>query len=250
MEETNKEALNAPAEDVNSSSESPAEESQASPEVESEAPKTEEATSEESTEQPTESGVKKRSAQGRIKELVKEKKSLQENIKRLTERRQYEPEPFGGYPQQPGNQIGLQPGQELSMEDYQSHVAKTADNIVRIRLAQQENLNRINREAGESMEEYEILNPKSSSFDPELSDAVTETVTELLKANPTASVKNIVGRLMKPYGKTVTKVQAAAVESANKQVNESATRPTTSPPPKAEKKLSWQEIEKQVGIIN
>ena len=272
MDENENKALNQEAEAENSPATSPVEESNTAPEVDEQPAESEQASEDEVESKSTEGeGVKKRSAQGRIRELVKERDServkaanLSEEVKRLTDRFRYTPENLGGYPQQRSQaEPEIEPGAELTLEEYKQSLQqqrqygeqdalRKADYIVQLRMAQQENLNRINTEANEATNKYEVLNPKSDNFDPELSDAVTRTIGDYIRANPTASVKKMVDRLMKPYVKSVTKAQANATESAAKQVSEAASRPTPAASQGTEKdinKMTWKEIEDQVGIV-
>ena len=56
---------------------------------------------------------------------------------------------------------------------------------------------------------------------------------------------------MKPYRNSVTKAVAENQETVARQVSEAAIRPsaTTPPPAKSEDEKTWQEIEKEVGVV-
>lgn len=272
MDENKDKALNQEAVADNSPTASPAEETNTAPEVEEPEAEQGSAIPSEAEGEPTEGeGVKSRSAQGRIRKLVQERNraeqersNLQEQLRQMTDRYRYVPESTGGFPQEQVQEpSGIQAGQEYTIDEINERLNQAqqrgeqtalrhADNLVRIRLAQQENLNRIDREARESIDKYEVLNPKSEHYDPDLSDIVTRATRDALSANPQLSVKKYVERLIKPYLKGVTRAQAEATESAARQVSEQASRPTPAVGENREKdanKMSWQEIEKKVGIV-
>lgn len=273
MDENENKAENQEAVADNSPAASPAEEPTTAPETEAPEVESEPASSDETREVSEEGeGVKKRSAEKRIHELVKERNSakaqsanLSKQLSELTDRYRYNSDNLGGYPQQPSQPIApeIQPGEELTLEEYNQRLKQAqqrgeqeglrrADQLVQLRLAQRENLDRINREASESINKYEVLDPKSNKFDPELSDAVTKTVREIVQANPNASVKKTVERLMKPFERSVTRLQAEATETAARQVSEQASRPTPAVAQENSKdisKMSWKEIEHKTGIV-
>ncbi|OGI38883.1 MAG: hypothetical protein A2612_01515 [Candidatus Moranbacteria bacterium RIFOXYD1_FULL_44_12] len=271
MDEIEDRALNQEAVADNSPAATPAEETNIAPEVEEQEVEREQASSSEAESETTESeGVKSRSAEGRIRKLVRERNKAREEannlsgqLRQATDRYKFSPENLGGLPQQQYQaEPQIQAGQEYSVDEINQRLQRErqmgeqsaisrADNIVRIRMAQQENLNRINQEAQDSMTKYKALDPKSEQFDPDLSDVVTEAVKEIVKANPHTSVKTYVDKLMKPYLKSVDKAQADATETAARYVSEQANRPTpaTSQGINNDKNLSLKEIEEKVGIV-
>jgi len=272
MDENKDKALNQEAVADNSPTASPAEETNTAPEVEEPEAEQGSAIPSEAEGEPTEGeGVKSRSAQGRIRKLVQERNraeqersNLQEQLRQMTDRRRYGSESIEGLPQQ---QVQIPPeiqaGQEYTVDEINEHLNRArqigeqnalrqADSLVKIRLAQQENLNRIDHEARESMTKYEALNPKSEHYDPDLSDIVTRATRDALKVNTHLSVKKYVDMLMKPYLKGVTKAQADATETAARQVSEQANRPTPAVGQNGEKsieEMSLEEIEKKVGVV-
>lgn len=145
----------------------------------------------------------------------------------------------------------VEPGSEISPEQYQADVLRTADSIVALRLKQQEAVNRINSESGEAMKQYPELDPESESFDKELSDAVIEAVEAKVLANPySASVKSVVDKMMKPYKKAVTNGVGKASEGLAKQVSESALRPTSvQKKEKSAEEKTIEELEEDLGIV-
>lgn len=144
----------------------------------------------------------------------------------------------------------LEPGAELSQEQYQQHVLKAADGLVTLRLKQSEARNRINNEANEVIREFPELDPDSENFNKDLSDAVTESVEAYIRNNPySASVKQHVAKLMKPYKGAVAKEVGKASENIAKQVSQTALRPTTiRKQEKTAGEKSIAELEKELGI--
>lgn len=111
---------------------------------------------------------------------------------------------------------------ELTVED----VMRRNDALIQIRLAQQENIHRVNSEATEAITAYPQLNPDSDSFDAELSEAISTATLAHIQNNPTASVKGFVTSLMKPYQRSLEKQAVGQQETLAKQVSEQAMRPT------------------------
>lgn len=235
----NQEALNEQADD-NSPAQSPSEEPNLS-ENESvteteEQPITEEA----ATEQPQQSD--KRTARDRIRELASERnqykekyKSLQEQIAELTGQGDQ------GYENQEPYRPQYEPGSEITTDQYNQDVYRTADSLVQLRLAQQKHIERVNSEASETISSYEQLNPKSEKFDPELSESISNAALAHMRLNPTASVKKFVDGLMKPYMRSVTKQVEDQAEGLARQVTQSALRPGTSA--KGSGELSPEELQ-------
>jgi hypothetical protein len=193
----------------------------------------------------------KKGAEARIRELSAEKNQAKAEVKSLSDKLaeltgSVEPQ----VPQAPYNPQ-VEPGQELTQEQYKQDVLKTADSMVNLRLKQSEAITRINKESDEAVRSYPQLDPHSPDFDEELSNTVTEATEAIVKANPyTASVKKFVDKLMKPYQRSVTKEIGKETENIARQVSESALRPTSIQ--KTEKKfeeLSIEEMEKQLGIV-
>jgi hypothetical protein len=112
-------------------------------------------------------------------------------------------------------------------------------------------INRVNKEAMESMKAHPELDPSSDSFDKELSDTVSETVKAQFLANPNASVTRLVNQMMKPYRKAVDKKVAQQTEVITKQASESAIRPSQVKVGETPfEKLSQKEMEEKLGIVS
>ena len=237
-------------------SEPSTEEPKASGEVEAPSSETErpEMVVEEVTEEeePKTEEAPKKGAQSRIRELNAKAKeaeeraqSLEEKIAELTR---------GSSPQGPmAPQLPqIQPGQELTLEQYQQHVLQTANAMVDLRVKQSEAVQRINTETSEVMRKHPELDPDSDSFDRELSDAVTEAVEASVRANPySASPKKVVEKMLKPYNRAVAKEVGKASENIAKQVSSAATRPTsvTTKGKKDYADMTPEELERELGVI-
>ena len=237
--EENKEALNEVVEVETTNTESPAVESNNSEEV------IETESTEEVSETETEAPSKKGGANQRIRELanqVREEKQAKESLASQLEA--LNSQVADSYTPQ------VEPGSEVTPEQYRADITRTADAIVQLRLKQQENAQRINREAVEVAELFPILNPlKKDEFDPELTESVSIAAQAYLKSNPTASLKKFVSGLMKPYAKAISKEVGIQTQTLAKQVNESATRPTSTKQEANFADLSIEEMEKRLGKV-
>ena len=146
----------------------------------------------------------------------------------------------------------VQPGAEISPEQYEQDVTRKADSLVTLRLKQQEVTNRINNEANDSIRKYPQLDPESNSFDKELSDSITEATEGYVNKNPYgAKVSQFVDKLMKPYQRAVDKEVGKVTENIAKQVSQTALRPTSVR--QVEKKtedMTVAELEAELGIVS
>ena len=171
-------------------------------------------------------------------------KSLEERIAELTG--SVEPPA-----QMPRYEPQVEPGAEISPEQYKQDVVNTADALVTLRVKQSEAVNRINNEASDAIRTYPELDPDSDSFNEDLSESITDAVEAHIKANPyTASVKNFVAKLMKPYKGAVTKEVGKATEQIAKQVTEAALKPTSiRKGEKTAEEMTPEELEQQLGVV-
>lgn len=211
--------------------------------VESEGEEVEETlTEEESTEgTPKEEGRK--TAQSRIRDLVAEKKeaeakaeSLADQVKRMTA-----PQPQSWTPPVDENRT------ELTVEE----VLQRADALTQLRLAQQDNLHRVNNEALEAIKAYPELDPESESFDPELSESISQATMASIRSNPTAPVRKFVDSLMRPYKRAVEKQASGQAETLTKQASQTAMRPTqVQEQEKPFSELSIEEMEQKLGEVH
>ena len=203
----------------------------------------------------TEEGSKKKGYSQRVRELnirAKEAEakaqSLAEKLGELTGSDEPQPGRYGQGQYQPQ----VEPGSEISPDQYKQDVMRTADSLVQIRMGQQNAVNRINNEANAVVRKYPQLDPDSKEFDKDLSDSVTEAVEAHVKADPyKASVNKFVAKLMKPYQWAVAKQVGEVTENIAKQVSETATRPTSVASSKEKfEELSLKDMEKKLGMVS
>ena len=173
-----------------------------------------------------------------------ESKSLADKLAELTG----SVEPSGQVPQYVPQ---VEPGSEVSTEQYQQDVLRSADALVTLKIKQSEAVNRINNEAQDVIRKYPELDPKSDSFNKELSDTITEATDAYVSKSPyTASVSKFVEKLMKPYKGSVAKEVGEATETIAKQVSEAALRPTSiRKSEKAASEKSIAELEQELGVV-
>lgn len=206
--------------------------------------------------------AKKKGYSQRVRELVKqrneEKARAQSLAERLAALTQGSMEPQVSFPSQPVIGPIARPGEELDAEELERRVQareqqtlQKADALAILRTKQQDAINRINREADEALKAYPELDPESKDFDEELSESVTAAVEAHIRANPYgASVKNFVGRLMKPYKRAVTREIGEATGNLAKQVSEAALRPTSiKPKEKSADEKTAKELEEELGVV-
>lgn len=218
--------------------ESPATE-EVTPEVESAEVETE-STEEVKTEVAPETEGRK-TAQSRIRDLVAEKKIAEAKAESLAEQvRQFTA------PQPQTYQPTPDTGDEVSVDE----VLRKADALTQIRLAQQENLHRVNNEANEAIKAYPELDPDSDAFDKDLSESISQATLAAIQVNPTGSVRKFVDSLMKPYRRSVEKQAQGQADTITKQVSEQAMRPTqVQEQEKPFSELSIEEMEKKLTKV-
>lgn len=230
-------ALNTPA--TEAPSETPTEETQVQETTEAEV----EQPTGEATETPSVDEGSKKSAQNRIRELNSKVKSLEEQVGEFTGS-------IDRQRQQPQYQPQVQPGQEVSPEQYQQDVAARADSIVSLRLEQERVLTRINAESAEAVRAHAELDPTSDKFDKDLSESISQATLAYVRANPTQSVKKFVDSLMKPYQKSLESAKGQAEVEVAKEQAQAALRPTqTSTTEKSASEMTPRELEKKLGIV-
>ena len=217
---------------------------------------TEEVTTEESpeasepTEEETETVESSKGANQRIRELNSRAKAAEQKAQSLAQRLEEltgSNEPMG-QPYQPS----VEPGSEISPDQYKQDVMRTADSLVNLRLKQQEAIGRIKSESVEAVRKYPELDPDSEHFNKELSDTIFDATEAFVSKNPySASVGTFVDRLMKPYQKAVSAEVGKATENLAKQVSQAALKPTTvRNEEKGLEDKSIAELEAEYGIVN
>lgn len=249
--EEQKQVENIDAGETTSVTESPTVEAKVTPEVEtpkSETPNVEvpvEEAQPKASEKPELKPVEKRIHKlvDKVKEAEQARDSLAKQVEDLTNQLS------GSQANTPQYQPTIEPGAEVTQEQYKADVVRTAQSIAQLEVQKQRLVDTINREATESMNDHPELNPKSEAFDKELSEMIVESVKAQVQANPSASVKKLVNNLMKPYRKAIEKQVAENQATVTKQVAETALRPSqvkVVETPFSE--LSTEEMEKRLGV--
>lgn len=219
--------------------------------VEAATEEVEEATPETKTEEaePTETGdSSKKGANQRIRELNAKAKAAEEKAQSLAQRLE-ELSKASDNTLPPYNPT-IEPGTEISPEQYSQDVARKADAIVTLRMKQQDTLNRIKSESIEAVGAYPELDPESDSFNKDLSDSITDAVEAHLRVNPDKSVTELVSKLMKPYKRAVDKEVGQVSENLAKQVSETALRPTSvRQAEKSNNDKTIAELEAELGVV-
>lgn len=203
---------------------------------------------------------KKRGYSQRVQQAVNEKneykqkyESLAQQLEKLTGSAQ----PNFGTPEVADEPI-IKPGEEIDgleldkrLRTRESSTIQRAVAAAQLVSKQNEVVSRINNEAQEALKKYPELDPDSDSFNPDLSESVTEAVLAHAKSDPyNASPKKFVDKLMRPYKQSVAKEVGQATENIAKQVSETALRPTTirkTEKPAMEKSI--RELESELGIV-
>lgn len=244
-ENTSDKALNEEVEEENNQDSTPEPKEEATEEAEEAKAESTEEVEEESEETGGKKGYSKRVQElaNKAKKAEEKAKSLEERLSELTgqdspaEIPQYKPK--------------FEPGSEVTLDDLQKEVANLADSRVSLKIRQYEAINRINNESAEAVRKYPELDPDSDEFNPELSEAVTEATENYVKSNPySASVKDFVTKLMKPYKGAVTKEVGKATEQIAKDVSKAALKPTSiRKGEKSADEKSIEELEKELGVV-
>jgi hypothetical protein len=146
----------------------------------------------------------------------------------------------------------VQPGQEVSPEQYNNDVQRYASSIVDLKMQQERILNRLDKEATDAIREYPELDPdiKNEKFNSELSEVITTAALSYAKTNPLDSLKLFIDKMMKPYNKAVIREVGEERENLAKQVSQSAVRPTSirgNEKKAAEKSIA--ELEAELGVF-
>jgi hypothetical protein len=199
----------------------------------------------------------KRSAQGRIREVVKEKNQLKELVDQIDT---ITNQPvFNGPSMQPDEQ-----GQ-VTAEQIINESQRRATSAAYLVNQQQRAVDNLRKETSEIEKDYPELNPDHERYDKDLSESIATAVESQVKVlagydpkgqpiyaiNPNAKPKDIVSKMMKPYRKSLNQAQAQTEAATNKAVAEQALRPTPTTPivEKEASDMSTKELEKKLGVI-
>lgn len=182
-------------------------------------------------------------------------RSLESKIAELTRPVSLPGNQFSGFnPQEPI----VAPGEEIDVNELNRRIAErdhrllqTADARAELRQRQMEATNRITSETSEVLRIFPELDPDSDEFNAELSETITEAVEARVRANPySASVKQFVAKLMKPYKGAVDKEVGKATENLAKQVSQAALRPNSvRKQEKTAEEKSIAELEAELGVV-
>ena len=197
----------------------------------------------ETPEEETETGEStNKGANQRIRELVKTNKSLAQRLEELTGSN----EPMG-QPYTPS----VEPGSEISPEQYKQDVMRTADSVVTLKLKQQEAIGRIKSESSEAVRKYPELDPESEHFNKELADDIFDSMDALIHKNPySAEVLKSVDNKMKLYRRAVDTEVGKVSENLAKQVSQSALKPTSvRSEVKSDNEKTIAELEAELGTV-
>lgn len=191
----------------------------------------------------------RKTAESRIKELNAKKKAAEEKAAEAEEKAESLADQVKKATTRPGQQTpDFQPPAESEIT--YEELMKRQDALVQIRLAQQENIHRVQNEANEVIKNHPELDPDSEVFDKELSESISQATMAKIQAEPTADLKGFVNSLMKPYKRSLEKQVEGQKETITKQVSEQAMRPSTvQEKEKPFSELSIEEMEKKLGTV-
>lgn len=255
-------ALNEQAEEEVSPTTTPVEESKATGEVEEsrvEAESTDEVEMEGSEAETV--GEPKKGANQRIRELNSKAKAAEERARSLEEKlAELTANSQGGVqtPQFNPQEPIVGEDEEITVSELnrriqarEQRLLSQASAMSELKSRQNEAIQRINSEASEVVREYPELDPDNESFNKDLSDSITEATEAYIRQNPySASVKQFVSKLMKPYKVAVDKGVGEQTETIAKQVSQAATRPSSvRQEEKSAKEKTIEELEAELGIV-
>lgn len=154
----------------------------------------------------------------------------------------------------------VQPGQELTPEEYEQHIVAKANAIVELQMSRyqqqmaqqrkaEEAALKLDKETQEIESKYGELNPDSEHYNEKLSERIIKQVKRELSRNPYASVKEIVEDLMAIREDGRNRGASEVTESTIRQMSEGAVTPSgrESSGTKDPKEMSLEEIAAQVG---
>jgi hypothetical protein len=185
-----------------------------------------------------------RTAKARVREQSRQINDLNSTIDDLTGLNQL------GNPILP--KLDLPIGSEVTAEQLDDITTRKANAIVDMKLAAQNNANRIKAELRDALSDYPELNPRNEEmFDEDLSDSVSESVKAFIRSNPTGDVRGFIDKTIKPFKRAVDKGVAAKQQTVAKQATQTALRPSSVPSTdKKFEELSISEMEKKLGFVN
>lgn len=206
-------------------------------------------------------GENSKGFQGRVRELNQRAKAAEERAQSLQEKVDALSKPQGFIPQMPAfnpNEPVVAPGEEIDGTELSRRLAIRETRIIQhaearaeLRSRQSDAINRINNETQEVVKLFPELDPDSEHFNEELSETITEATDAYIRNNPySASVKQFVNKMMKPYKGAVNKEVGKATENIARQVSQAALRPNSvKQPEKTAAEKSIAELEAELGTV-
>lgn len=228
-ENTEVEETTTPAESPTTETETPQTESQ------SEEPQVEAETSESSEGDQTPS--RKKGAESRIRELVKENKSLKQQSGRELLEQSNSLEPIEG-------------GREYSPEELEQALAQRANAIASPQIqALKQEIGQVKLESDikDVQSRYERLNPDSDSYDAKLDQKLAE---QYQKYGTSVGLADFIDEQMTLASSTAERIVAETDSQVSKQAEEQTVRPTSqSKQEKSPEDMSLAELEAKLGSV-
>jgi hypothetical protein len=192
----------------------------------------------------------KKGANARIRELSAEKKQIATERDTLAQKVEQLEAISRGLDDNQFNAPTIQPGQEITPEQYEATVQQKARAAAFLEIKRHETINNLKQGLKEGILENPELQPGSDVFDPELSDSISEDEENFIKVNPLGDVKKFISKKMKPFRKAQELSAGEASREVAKQSSERATRPTAHQGgEKPFESLSLEEMEQQLGKV-
>lgn len=152
----------------------------------------------------------------------------------------------------------VDPGAELTPEQYQQHVVQAADTIasarVREQMEQYQAQSNLDKDIDTLPQLYPELDEESDSFDPVIYDRVVERFKREAyqngRLNPQARLADVAKDYVEVARAAAERSNASIKKNIEKTVDESAVKPNaTSRPEKSPSDMSIDEMEKKFGIV-
>lgn len=137
---------------------------------------------------------------------------------------------------QGGNLPWEEGSKDITVEDYQKHVAEAASKVVDQKLERERGLSLLAQDAKYLESNYELLDPDSEDFDKDLTKKIYSDFKRMFAANPSPSTR--LKDFAEPYVKRFKKVRAEKVQEKKEELEkkvskQKASQAVTSTAPKA-----------------
>lgn len=224
-------------------------------------PAVEEQTSENTEVQETESQESEVQAEETKESVEPERKPTraERRIRQLSEQLKQERESHQQPPQYQQPQYPqVDPGAELTPEQYQQHVVQAADTIAAARVREQMEQYQAQSNLDKDIETlptlYPELDEESDSFDPVVYDRVVERFKREAfnngRLNPNARLADVAKDYIEVARAAAERSNASIKQNIEKTVDESAVKPNaTARPEKSPSDMSIEEMEEKFGIV-